>query len=221
MTNCMYTAGGSLVCQKKEHFENNDAFKFQNNEGKKWFIKDNNIIYDATNSLSFSIEKPTDLHGGEESPYIALKDTASGLYVRHAGFVLHLSPYVPNNYDFAWKFEADTQQNGYYIYNDYKDGSWGKTVKAYIGFDGTYIRIVPESQKVIFFPSDPENFFKKYHKTAKYSVTNQNGGNNDGNAYCNQKYKSPCVVGFNKKNDTITSCKARGNGSGVIYACKK
>jgi hypothetical protein len=55
--------------------------------------------------------------------FIALKDNNNGgKYVRHTGFTMYTHPFAMNNFDFAWFFQYNSQQDDYIIYNDYGGG---------------------------------------------------------------------------------------------------
>ena len=66
----------------------------------------------------------------------------SGKYVRHGGYILHLSPFQDNNYDFAWKFESGPKLNIFYIYNPYKDRRTNQNM--YIGYEQNTVRIMED-----------------------------------------------------------------------------
>lgn len=99
-----------------------------------WYIDASNNVNISGNGrkLTFVMEYPTDIFSDANGPYSALKDTFSGLYLRHSGFILKLSAFQANNYDFAFKF-INVSDNSYKIYNPYSS--------TYVGYNGTYVAI--------------------------------------------------------------------------------
>lgn len=95
----------------------------------------NNANISNTGSrMSFTIDVPSGIYSDANGPYVAIKDVSSGMYLRHAGFVLTLYPFSQNSIDFAWKFVPDSTSGYYRVYNPYGGG-------YYIGYNGTNVLI--------------------------------------------------------------------------------
>ena len=76
------------------------------------------------NAVTLSISRPTDIYG-YSSGFVALND-GNG-YLRHSGQTIYSQTYVPNNFDYAWKFRENSDGR-FLIQND-----WGGT--SYMGYD--------------------------------------------------------------------------------------
>lgn len=99
-----------------------------------WYISaDNNVnLSGVGRKLIFVIDYPTNLFSDANGPYVAIKDTVSGLYLRHAGLVLHLGAFAKDNLDFAFKI-IFVSSNSCKIYTPFGG--------MYICYNGKYVAI--------------------------------------------------------------------------------
>ena len=105
-------------------------------DSTSWYIDSNNNVNVNGNGrkLTLVLEYPVNIFTDANGPYVAIKDTFSGLYIRHANYVLHLNAFGTNSYDFAFKF-VYSSPNKYKIYNAHQT--------SYVGHDGTYVATRP------------------------------------------------------------------------------
>jgi len=81
----------------------------------------NTIAEGAGTGVVIGRSRPSDLYQNSTTTNAPMQrlDTPAGA-IRHSGFVLSANPYVPNNYDFAWKFLLkDGTTNRIIIWNPY------------------------------------------------------------------------------------------------------
>lgn len=70
--------------------------------GRPWKNENGVIRLNRGVDITFDIVRRNDLYKSNEG-YIALKQSGTQNYLRHSGLVSQLSPFTPNNGDFAWK----------------------------------------------------------------------------------------------------------------------
>ncbi len=83
------------------------AFRLKNATTGQYMIAgpNNTIAEGAGTGVVITKSIPADIYNNAATAGVGMMrlDTPAGA-IRHSGFVLSASPYVPNNYDFAWKF---------------------------------------------------------------------------------------------------------------------
>lgn len=95
------------------------------------------IKLNTGNIMIMEIDYRTDTYASSANR-IAIKDTATGNYVRHRDFIMRVNGFVSNNYDFAYIFRNTTglAEGSYRLYNDYPNGIGSyASGNYYIGYD--------------------------------------------------------------------------------------
>jgi hypothetical protein len=97
-----------------------------------------NLVGASAIGLSLSVDSPADLYNATGTGELC-RINANGSYVNHNNFVLFVSPYGPNNFNFAWQFFLQTgTSDKVVIWNPWPGDGNG----TYMSDDGVRFRIV-------------------------------------------------------------------------------
>jgi hypothetical protein len=89
------------------------------------------LKYDPTNNalridsgieILWNADTRTDVYNSKKNR-VALQDSKTGRYVRHAGYVMWMHGFSANNFDFAWHLISQND-GSVMIYNDFGGGTW-------------------------------------------------------------------------------------------------
>lgn len=111
---------------------------FSNSNGVTWKFDGANIRLLRGTEMRVKIIANNALYRSN-AMFFLMQNMLNGLYIRHAGFILHSHNFAANNYDYAWRF-IDKGGLTYEIYNDYGGG-------FYLGYDSgsDQVLIVPKN----------------------------------------------------------------------------
>jgi hypothetical protein len=111
-------------------------------DGRTWKVDGETLRLQKGQELSLGISTRPDIFNRAQGRIALFQNNNPNFAVRHAGFTMYLTPFLANNYDFAWKFIKTG--TGIQIYNDY-GGGW------FVGYDSSSdtILIVPRNDRRI------------------------------------------------------------------------
>jgi len=111
---------------------------FSNINGVTWKFDGANIRLLRGTEMKVKILENNTLYRAD-AMFFLMQNMLNGLYLRHAGYILHSHNFTANNYDYAWRF-IDKGGLTYEIYNDYGGG-------FYLGYDSgsDQVLIVPKN----------------------------------------------------------------------------
>lgn len=120
------------------------TINFAHPNGKVWvYNKKQDLIHlNNGNKIEMTIYNNSAVYKNSDK-FVGLKNILNNSFIRHASYNLHSNNFIPNNFDFAYKFIK--QNDGTYkLYNDY-DGGY------YVGYDSRTdnVLIVPSNDNRI------------------------------------------------------------------------
>jgi hypothetical protein len=99
------------------------------------------VIY--ASSRQYLLVSKADLYNPSGYTMYAIKDVATGNYMRHFGNQIKFDPYVGNNYDFSWRFDTVKDSPLYTIWNYYGNGMNG--LGCYVGINASEIAVIDQT----------------------------------------------------------------------------
>jgi hypothetical protein len=111
-------------------------------DGRTWKVDGTTIRLQKGEELFMAISTRPDIFNRNAGRIALFQNNNPNLAVRHAGFTMYVNPFLPQNFDFAWKFIKT--ESGIQIYNDY-GGGW------FVGYDSPSdtVLIVPRNDRRI------------------------------------------------------------------------